>query len=153
MLICIPTNGDAGVEDTVCDHFGSAPYFTVYDAESEDVQVIENRNVHHSHGTCHPMSQLADYHVDGVVCGGMGRRATEALNSEGIKIYHADSVRVCEVIEQIKSGKLREMDPATACLGHVHKGMKLQGETHRHGGGGCCGHGPGGGRKGSGGKT
>ena len=118
MLACIPTRGDAGVEDRVFEHFGSAPYFTLYDSDSEDVTVLSNRNAHHSHGTCHPMVQLARHKIDCVICTGMGRRAIEALNSEGIKIYHADSKEVSAVINQIKEDKLTEMDPARACRGH-----------------------------------
>ncbi len=154
MLLCIPTNGDAGLEDTVCDHFGSASFFTMYNSETEEVSVIKNRNAHHSHGTCHPMNQLASYKIDGVVCGGMGRRAIEALNSEGVKIYQADSRQVRQVIDQIKSGTLVEMDPSKACRGHGQKGIDLQAGLHRHGAGGAGGRGSGsgpGGRHGHGG--
>jgi predicted Fe-Mo cluster-binding NifX family protein len=44
MLACIPTNGSAGLEDTVFDHFGSAPFFTLFDSETGEVTVLENRN-------------------------------------------------------------------------------------------------------------
>jgi len=118
MLACIPTRGNAGSEDTVFDHFGSAPYFTLYDSETGEMTVLENRNAHHSHGTCHPMAQLTRYRINCVICSGMGRRAIEALNSEGIKIYHSPSSKVEEVIEKLKTEALVEMDPLTACRGH-----------------------------------
>ena len=35
MLACIPTKGKNGIEDKVSDHFGSAPYFTLFDTDSE----------------------------------------------------------------------------------------------------------------------
>ena len=118
MLACIPTKGNAGLEDTVFDHFGSAPYFTLYDTDKSSVTVLENRNAHHSHGTCHPMNQLAAYHVDCVICAGMGRRAIEALNAEGIKIYQSGRETVRELVEKVKAGQLAEMDPLRACRGH-----------------------------------
>lgn len=118
MLACVPTKGDAGLNDTVSEHFGSAPYFTLFDSDAGEFTIVENRNAHHDHGTCHPMNQLAKYHIDCVVCAGMGRRAIEALNSEGIKTYHADSMMVSQVIEQLKANALTEMDPRTACRGH-----------------------------------
>lgn len=121
MLVCIPTNGNTGLEDAVCNHFGSAGFFTLYDSDTGELNIIENRNAHHDHGTCHPMNQLAKHHIDCVVCSGMGRRAIEALNSEGIEIYKSNSVKVGEVIEQIKSGDLEKMDPAKACRGHGQK--------------------------------
>ena len=141
MVICIPTNGGAGIDDTVCAHFGSAAYFCLYDSDKEELKVLSNRNAHHSHGTCHPMTQLGRHNIDGVVCGGMGMRAIQALNAEGIKIYRAQSDSVREVVEQIKSGDLVEMTPAQACHGHDH------GHDHHHdhslnaghGRGRCCG--------------
>lgn len=42
MLACIPTEGSTGLDDVVCDHFGSAPCFTLYDSETEEVTVLEN---------------------------------------------------------------------------------------------------------------
>jgi len=110
MLVCIPTNGDAGSDDTLCDHFGSAPFFAVYDSVSD-----------HAHGACHPLSQLAGHHIDSIVCSAIGRRAIEMLNSEGIKVYCSDKKYVRDVIEQIKNNNLPEMDPATACKGHGQK--------------------------------
>ena len=118
MLVCIPTNGNAGFEDTVSDHFGSAPYFTLYDSVSDELKVVENRNAHHSHGTCHPMNQLAKYHIDCIACSGMGRRAIEALSTEGIRVYHSELKSVRELIDEIKTGDLTEIDPAKACRGH-----------------------------------
>jgi predicted Fe-Mo cluster-binding NifX family protein len=118
MLACIPTNDGEGLDATVCEHFGSAPFFTLYDTETGEVNVISNRNAHHSHGTCHPMNQLARYKIDCVVCGGMGRRAVEALNAEGVKIYQSEEDSVRATIEKIKANKLAEIDPALACRGH-----------------------------------
>jgi predicted Fe-Mo cluster-binding NifX family protein len=118
MLACIPTKGNAGLEDTVFEHFGSAPYFTLYDSNSDEVKIVENRNAHHSHGTCHPMVQLARHRIDCVVCSGMGMRAINALNAEGIRVYQADSGSVGQVIGKIKEGSLPEIDPRTACRGH-----------------------------------
>ncbi|MFH2035047.1 MAG: NifB/NifX family molybdenum-iron cluster-binding protein [Candidatus Zixiibacteriota bacterium] len=146
MLACIPTEGNSRFEDTVYGHFGSAPFFTLYDSNEDKITVLENRNAHHDHGTCHPMNQLVKYKIDCVICGGMGRRAIEALNAEGVKIYMAESKAVRETIEQLKSGKLSEIDPAKACQGHgqhVHMsaGAGLQGRGAGYGQG--CGHGEG----------
>ncbi len=122
MLACLPTKGETGLEDTISEHFGSAPFFTLYDTETEQLAILENRNAHHDHGTCHPMNQLKKCQIDCVVCGGMGRRAIEALSCEGIKVYMADSASVAEAVEKIKAGSLPEIDPAEACRGHGQRG-------------------------------
>ena len=47
MRICIPTETDMGQEAKVYGHFGSAPYFTIYDTEEMTLE-----NACHQHG-CH----------------------------------------------------------------------------------------------------
>jgi predicted Fe-Mo cluster-binding NifX family protein len=137
----------------VFEHFGSAPYFTLYDSANDEVKVVQNRNSHHSHGTCHPMAQLARHKIDCVVCSGMGMRAINALNAEGVKVYQAASGTVGEVIGKIKGGDLPEMDPRTACRGHGQTGGCGHGqaavEDRDHGRQRGAGHGQGG-RKGRG---
>ncbi|MFH1688326.1 MAG: NifB/NifX family molybdenum-iron cluster-binding protein [bacterium] len=122
MLVCIPSQGKAGLDDQVSEHFGSSPYFSLYDTTTDELTVLENRNAHHSHGTCHPMNQLAGQHIDAVACSGMGRRAIEALSVEGIKVYQSRPGTVAEVVEAMKQQDLPLMDPAKACRGHGQKG-------------------------------
>ncbi len=122
MLACIPAKGKAGVEEQVSEHFGSTPYFILYNTDSDDINILDNSNAHHSHGTCHPISQLAGKNIDTIVCGGMGRRAIEALSVEGIRVCRSDKKTVGEIIEEIKAGSLSEIDPATACRGHGQTG-------------------------------
>jgi predicted Fe-Mo cluster-binding NifX family protein len=118
MLACIPTTGDSGLEDEVSKHFGSAQYFTLFDTETDEVTVVPNRNVHHDHGTCHPMNQLKRYHIDAVACAGMGRRAIQALSAEGITVYDSGPYTVEQIVQRLKDDDLPTMDPARACLGH-----------------------------------
>ncbi len=124
MMACIPTRGDAGRDDVVFEHFGSAPFFTLYNSETDEIEVLPNRNAHHSHGTCHPVNQLARHKIDSIICAGMGRRAIEALNAEGIRICHAKGETVGRIIDQIKAGELTDMDPATACRGHGQRAAR-----------------------------
>lgn len=135
MLICIPTNGNAGMSETLSDHFGSAPYFTIYNSESGEIQTVQNRNSSHAHGTCHPMTQLSRFKLNSIVCSGIGRRAIDMLKADGITVYQSDKDTVGEVVEQIKSNSLEEIDPATACKGHGQR------QGFIHGAPGGCGHG------------
>lgn len=128
MLVCLPTQGNAGLTDTISDHFGSAPYFTLFDSESDKITIVENQNAKHSHGSCHPLSQLGSFKIDGVVCRGMGRRAIDNLSRENIKVFWVGSRDVADVIAKVKTNELTEIDPAQACAGHGH------------GQGGGCGH-------------
>jgi predicted Fe-Mo cluster-binding NifX family protein len=119
-LVCIPTNGNDALENTVNDYFGSAPYFMFYDSTADEFEAIENHNAHHSYGTRHPMNQLAKHHMDCVVCSGMGRR-NEALSTGGIKAHQSLRKSVGEIADEINAEKLTKIDPAKACRGMVRE--------------------------------
>ena len=91
MKICIPTETGDGKTAQVYGHFGSAPFFTIYDTDAKSIEVVDNANKHHEHGTCNPVAALRGRAVDVVVTGGMGARAVMMLNAQGIK--HAEKVR------------------------------------------------------------
>lgn len=120
MKICIPTLGEKGLDEQVSEHFGSAPYFTIVDLNSNGVEIFNNGNQHHSHGGCHPMQFLNGKGIDSVVCGGMGRRAVELLNSDGIKVYLGNGNTVKTIVEEYKQGNLKELTVDCACGGHDH---------------------------------
>jgi predicted Fe-Mo cluster-binding NifX family protein len=118
MKICIPTGTNEGKTAEVYAHFGSAPYFTIYDTEKDSVEIISNANQHHSHGMCQPLSALADKKVDAVVTGGMGARAVQKLNESGIRAYRAVPGTVADIASQFIKGGLEELTVDNACAQH-----------------------------------
>jgi len=118
MRICIPIETDEGKAAKVYGHFGSAPYFAIYDTEKDKFEVIDNSNQHHAHGTCHPLGMLDGKNINAVVCGGMGARAVQLLNDAGIKAYRADASTVEEIIKKLKDKKLEEITVENACAQH-----------------------------------
>jgi predicted Fe-Mo cluster-binding NifX family protein len=70
MRICIPTQTNAGQKAKVHGHFGSAPYFTIYDFETNGYETVSNSDNDHEHGTCHPMDNLKDKGINYVICRG-----------------------------------------------------------------------------------
>jgi predicted Fe-Mo cluster-binding NifX family protein len=118
MKLCIPTKMDDGKTANVHEHFGSAPYFAIYDTDSATVEILDNGNLHHSHGTCQPMSALGGRKIDAVVCGGMGARAVQKLNEGGIKVYRAIPGTVMDIASQFLKGGLKEITVENACAQH-----------------------------------
>ncbi len=118
MRICIPTETDLGKTAKVSGHFGSAPCFTVFDTETDAVEVIGNLDAHHAHGMCHPMGTLVDKGIDLVVCGGMGAGAIQKLNEAGIRVFRTVPGTVEEIIAQYRESRLAEMTPEDACGHH-----------------------------------
>jgi predicted Fe-Mo cluster-binding NifX family protein len=118
MKICIPTENKEGLNAKVYGHFGSAPYFTIYDTESKTVTTAENTNAHHSHGMCQPMNAIIGKNIDAVVSGGMGMRAVQKLNEGGIKAYMATAGTVADIVSQFAKGGLEEITVQNACAKH-----------------------------------
>lgn len=118
MKVCIPTTTQEGASAQVHEHFGSAPFFTIYDTEKNTVEIIDNSNQHHSHGMCHPMSSLTGKEIDAVVTGGMGARAVQKLNEGGIKVYRAVPGTVENIAQQFTKGGLQEITADNACTQH-----------------------------------
>jgi predicted Fe-Mo cluster-binding NifX family protein len=119
MKICVPTQTNIGKAAEVFEHFGSAPFFTIYDTENGAVEVIDNANQHHAHGMCQPLSAFADKPIDVVVTGGMGARAVQKLNEGGIKVFRAIPGTVQEIADQVLLDGLEEITPNNAC---AHQG-------------------------------
>ena len=118
MKICIPTATDQGLEAPVFDHFGSAPFFTICDIDTSEVEIMNNANEHHAHGMCQPLAALAGKKIDAVVVGGAGARAVQKLNEGGIRVYRAISGTVKDVIEEVKKSGLEEITLDGACTQH-----------------------------------
>jgi len=127
MKLCIPTKDDRGPEAQPFGHFGSAPFFTLVDTDTGEIEVVANSNPHHRHGTCHPMRQLRDRGLDAVVCRGLGRRALAVLEGAGVDVMVASEGNVTDILVAVQEGALQPLTADEACRGHGH------GHGHGHG--------------------
>jgi predicted Fe-Mo cluster-binding NifX family protein len=118
MNICVPVIEDRGLASPVSGHFGSAPLFLVVDTETGGCRAIANRDRHHDHGMCRPLSSIAGERLDGVVVGGIGRGALGKLQAAGIRVYLSEAPTVEETVAAFRAGMLREVTAAEACAHH-----------------------------------
>jgi predicted Fe-Mo cluster-binding NifX family protein len=118
MILCIPTLTNEGKAAPVHEHFGSAPFFTICDSATGQVEVLANSDHGHAHGMCQPLSILAGRKIDAVLCGGMGVRALLKLNQEGIRAYRAECGSVADMLEKFAAGRLEEIRQENACAHH-----------------------------------
>ena len=118
MKMCIPVETKEGLKAKVFAHFGSAPYFLIYDIDKDAFEAVSNSDRHHIHGTCHPLKVLENQTIDAVVCRGMGARAVQKLNEDDIKAYRASGETVEELIKRYKEGILEEITIDNACTDH-----------------------------------
>jgi predicted Fe-Mo cluster-binding NifX family protein len=125
MKICIPCGEDRGLDSPVFAHFGSAPVFLIVDTETKECRSLANRNDHHAHGMCQPLSALAGEAVDAIAVGGIGQRALSRLQASGVTVYLADRPTVAETVTALAEGSLRAVSLDEACAGNGHQ--------HHHG--------------------
>lgn len=139
MRVCVPSEGKKGLDEAVGEHFGRVPYYTVYDTESEKVEVFSNTSEHMG-GTGLPPDIIAAYDVDAMLCGGLGGRAISLFEQKGIMVYIGAHGTVRDAIKLWKDGKLQVATDENACKEHAHHGERFEKglcdnptDRHRHG--------------------
>ena len=128
MRLCIPTEDDTGLSGRLSSHFGSAPYFTLVDSETGDVQVVSNLHAEHEPGACVSAQALMGYGVGAVVCRGLGRRAFGRLRDMGLPVFVAEAGEASDALEAFRAGRLARLTSEMAC-----HGGRGQGRHHHDG--------------------
>ncbi len=135
MNICIPITHDNGLESPVSAHFGSAPLFLIVDTEQGTCRTVANRNQHHGHGMCAPLSSLAGEDVEGMVVGGIGMGALNRLQAANIRVFLSEFLTAGAAVDAFKAGTLKVVTPATACGHHGGHSGASAGNCHGRSGG------------------
>ena len=130
MKVCVPTNGNRGIDEEVGQHFGMAPTYTVVDTNTNEVTIIDNTS-NHMGGSGHPPELIKNAGADIVLVGGLGGRAIMMFNELGIKVYIGAKGTVKDTIQLWKDEKLEEVsDPNQSTCNHHACGD--EGSEHHH---------------------
>lgn len=122
MKICFPVQKDDGIESAVYNHFGSAPMFVIFDTDTSERSIINNRDQHHLHGACNPMKALDNQMVDAIVVGGIGAGALSRLNQMGIIVHRALAATIRENMSMLAAQALPALTLQGCCGGHSDDG-------------------------------
>jgi predicted Fe-Mo cluster-binding NifX family protein len=122
MKICFPVQKDDGIESAVYNHFGSAPMFVIFDTDTSERSIINNRDQHHLHGACNPMKALDNQKVDAIVVGGIGAGALSRLNQMGIIVHRALAATIRENMSMLEAQALPALTLQGCCSGHSDDG-------------------------------
>lgn len=122
MKIAFPSQENLGLNSPVYEHFGSARYFVIVDSITGHAETVENKDLHHVHGSCKPLQALGGNPVDAVAVGGIGRGALMKLHHSGIATYRAVQGLVSENLALIQNDKLPHFSLDHTCSGHGEKG-------------------------------
>lgn len=114
MKIAITASDNSGFEAKVDSRFGRAPYFTVVDTDTEEIEFIENDAVNASHGAGVSAAQtIADLGVSAVISGNFGPRAFSGLQQADLNIYSYSGGTVKSALDAFKKGALQEISNPT----------------------------------------
>lgn len=119
MKVAIPVESKNGLTSKVYGHFGSSPYFAIYETEQGSVDFMANNHEEHEHGSCQPTAELSAGGVNAIVCGGMGFRAVNRFKELGIKVYFGENASTLDdVVLKWKNNEIKEFQIENACQGH-----------------------------------
>jgi predicted Fe-Mo cluster-binding NifX family protein len=126
MKVSIPTMGDKGLDESVGEHFGRVPTYTIVDLDTNEVTVIPNTS-HHMGGHRQPPEILQSKGINVMICRGLGRRAIAMFQDFGINVHIGATGTVREAIDAFKSGQLQRAGIGNACEQHAFR------DHHHHG--------------------
>lgn len=116
------------MKESVGEHFGRVPTYTIVDSETDNVDVIPN-NSSHMGGSGLPADLLAQEGVDVMVCSGLGRKAIRLFQDHGIDVYVGAGGSVREALAEWREDQLLAASESDACERHEFGG---KGDHHHH---------------------
>ncbi|MCK5124709.1 MAG: NifB/NifX family molybdenum-iron cluster-binding protein [candidate division Zixibacteria bacterium] len=115
MRVCIPAKSKTGRDVEIHRHFGTAPYFAIYDSETDDLEFAPNQNPHKGQGGCNPPEKIGRSDFDSILCHSMGKNALAMFNERNITVFQANNNIISGVIELIKAGTILPITPSVGC--------------------------------------
>lgn len=105
-LVAVPTLGNKGLDDGLCDELNMAPTFTIADLESGHLTVIDN-NCEDMGGTLSLPELLKGIAVDTVIVSHIETETAQGFKRLGITVLCGAKGSVREVLAQLKAGSLQ----------------------------------------------
>jgi len=119
MKICIPTMGEGGMQEAICQHFGRAPTFTMVDLDSGKITVLQNVSEHMG-GTGLPTETIFAAGVQVMIVGGLGPKAVSLFNQAGVEVFVGAVGTVKDAVDDWRAEMLTRADLDNACKDHKH---------------------------------
>ena len=116
--VCVPTAGRGGLDDSVGEHFGRVPSYTIFDTETQSVDIVDNTS-EHAGGSGLPADILSKLGIDVLLCRGAGRRALGILGENGIEVCVGVGGTAGQAIDAWKAGSLVSASDKDACQQHA----------------------------------
>ncbi len=110
MKIAIPVNVK-DIESSVCESFGRAPYFLIYDTETKEGTTIDNGAAESTGGAGIKAAQIIlDQGIEALLTPRLGTNAADVLKSAKVAIYKTMPGSVKDNIDAFVAEKLLLLD-------------------------------------------
>jgi len=117
MKIAIPTMGEKGHEESVAEHFGRCPTYTILDKDGKIIEIINNTSSHMG-GTGLPPELLHQNDINVLLCRGIGPRAIQLCQELQIDTYVDTGTTVKDIYNNWKSDALSKASLDDSCEEH-----------------------------------
>ena len=117
MRIAIPSNGPKGLKETVAEHFGRCPFYTILDEKGLFLELLENTGSHMG-GQVLPPQLLKQNNIDILLCQGIGPKAIELCQNLNIDVYVSFSSTVEELFRKWQQQNLKKASLDDSCKEH-----------------------------------
>lgn len=120
MKICVTSQGP-DLAANVNPRFDRARFFILHDDETGQYEVVDNKqNVNAAGGAgIQSATTVAEKDCEWVVSGQIGPRAFSVFQEAGIRVATGANGRVADVLQDFKSGRLKEANAADANISHT----------------------------------
>lgn len=109
MKIAISATGK-DIDSLLDMRFGRCDFFQIYDSESEEFKVVENKGQSSGGGSGIVASQqLIDENVNVIITGNLGPNAFKIIEKAEIKPYKCGNISIKSVLEKFNNGELGEI--------------------------------------------
>jgi predicted Fe-Mo cluster-binding NifX family protein len=115
MKVCIPTTDDRRLLSPLSPHFGRAPFLTIVDLVTGDVESVRNAQHHSGHGHCGLATRVREHGAEVVICAGLGQGALTSLTRAGVRVYLTGEKHSGEAIGAFAAGRVEEASSALVC--------------------------------------
>jgi predicted Fe-Mo cluster-binding NifX family protein len=121
--IVIPSEDQNGLNASLAEHFGRAPYYTVVDfdekGEVSNVKAVPNVS-EHAGGVGVAPDHILELKPTAVIVYDMGFRAIDIFKNAGVAVLRANANTVDKVVAAYKDDKLQELTEGCGHEQHEH---------------------------------
>jgi len=120
MIIAIPAEKQS-LDSGICVSFGRAPYFCVYDTDTQNSSFVVNSAAESEGGAGIKAAQnVLDLKVDSLITFRCGENAAKVLKTANISLLKALNLSIADNITNLLDGKLSELTDIHPGFHHGH---------------------------------